>query len=119
MFHRLHPIQQAEHHQLEEVTVIRLQTIALTRLEEVLLLVRQVTIQAGAVLAVQAIPDHPQVAVALEVDQVPVHQAEEGAKTTYKESKKRKEKAYEKVKLIIDRSVIYTLYLRSGYYGCT
>lgn len=82
MFHHLHPIQQAEHHQLEEVTIIRLQTIVLTHLEEVLLLVRQVTIQAGAIQAVQAIPDHHQVAVALEADQVPVHLVEEGAKTT-------------------------------------
>lgn len=71
------------HHPLEEVTIIRLQVTVLTHLEEVLLLVRQTTTQVEtAVPVVLVIPDHPQVAVALEADQVLVLQVEEGAKTT-------------------------------------
>lgn len=78
-FQRLLQIPQAGHHQLEEVTV-HLQITPITVPEEVLLPVRQATIQAGAVPVAQAIQDLHQIEVVLpEAGQV--HQAEEGTKT--------------------------------------
>ena len=112
MFQRQHQIQQAGGHQLEEV-IPHLQIVPITVPEEVL---RQATIQAGAVPVVQATPDRHRKVVALEADQVPIHQ-EEDVKTT--QEIKKKKTVYEKVKLIIDRSVIYALYLRARYHRCT
>ena len=72
------------HRPLEEVTILPLQVIALTLLEEVLLIVHQTTtlVEVAVPVVVLVILDHLQAAVALEADQVLVHLAEEDAKTT-------------------------------------